>query len=95
MNSLVLAAQRQIDEKNKADLDGLKGAMEKARGLYWTALLRDELAAAGVTQQQAAEAAEALRTFVECDYWMEEIPVKDDINRVKGFMKQFGFKEDE
>jgi HEAT repeat protein len=94
MNLMVLAAQRKIDDKNKADLDGLKAAMEKARGLYWTALLRDELAAAGVTQKEAAAVATSLRTFVERDYWVEEIPVVADINRVKEYLKQFGFQEE-
>jgi hypothetical protein len=95
MNSLVLSAQRRIDEKNKADLDTLKAAVEKARALYWTSLLLDELASAGVNAKQAADTAAAVRTYVERDYWMEEIPVVDDIKRVKGFMKQFGFQEEE
>ncbi len=95
MNDSVLYAQRKLDEQNKADLDALKGAMEKARGLYWTSLLRDELATAGVTPEKAAEAAASLRTYVERDYWPEEIPVIADINCVKEFMKQFGFREKE
>jgi hypothetical protein len=93
MNQTMFAAMRRLDEKNTHDFDLLERTLARAKGIYWTSLLRGEFAKRGLSQEQLAQAAGALREYVVSTFIPMEIPTGGHVEMGAMLRKKFGFQE--
>jgi HEAT repeat protein len=93
MNQTMFAAMRRLDEKNTHDFDLLERTLARAKGIYWTSLLRGEFAKRGLSQEQLAQAAGALREYVVSTFIPMEIPTGGHVEMGAMLRKRFGFQE--
>jgi HEAT repeat protein len=92
MNSAVLAAMRHLHEKNSADFEEtLVPALEKAKAVYWTSLMRVELEALGKSETEIRSAAETLKDYVKNTYLPLEPPGEAHREMGDALKKLFGF----
>lgn len=89
MNSLVLAAMRRLNKENNLDHDELEKALEEAKAICWTSLLRQELAGLGLSDAQVAEAARALKEYVETSHVPEVPPMATQRKKAAQLRKMF------
>jgi len=94
INSLVFAAMRRLDEKNKPDFDALEVAISDARRAYWAGLMREDFARRGLEPTQLSEAAEMLKIYIADTYLPEEPPMSAHKLIGNELMKRFGFSKE-
>jgi HEAT repeat protein len=93
MNLFVYAAMRRLDEKNVYDLDLLERSIGKAKEVYWTFLMREGFVKNGVSREQIAQAANALKKYIENTFLPFEPPMSGHREMGAELKKKFGFQE--
>ncbi len=93
INVLVFAVLRRLDRKNKQDHDDLVVALGEAKQAYWTSLLREELTGRGVSEEQIADAAGALKDYVQNTFLPGEPPMTMHRKIGEELKRKFGLQE--